>query len=201
MTGLFVTLEGGEGAGKSTQARLLADYLRASGREVVPTREPGGTSGAEQLRALLLAPDADWSERAEIMLHFAARADHLDRLILPALSRGAVVISDRFADSTLAYQGWGRGADLALIEALTALLPRRPDRTIVLDVDRATRLARLAARGEDPDRYERETDDFHARVAAGYRAIAAGDPGRCSVIPASGSIEAIQAAVRRVLGV
>ena len=198
--GLFVTLEGGEGAGKSTQARRLADHLRDRGREVVLTREPGGTPGAERLRGLLLAPEADWSERAEILLHFAARADHLDGLILPALARGAVVISDRFADSTLAYQGWGRGADRALIEALTALLPRRPDRTIVLDVDRATRRARVAARGAAMDRYERQTDAFHERVASGYRAIARADPDRCVVLPASAPVEATTAAIRAALG-
>ncbi len=201
MTGLFVTFEGGEGAGKSTQARLLADHLRDRGREVVLTREPGGTAGAERLRALLLAPEADWSESSEILLHFAARADHLDRLILPALGRGAAVISDRFADSTLAYQGWGRGADRALIEALTARLPRRPDRTVVLDVDRATRLARVRARGEEADRYEREADAFHARVADGYRAIAAADPERCLVIAASGTVDEIQGLIREGLGI
>ncbi len=197
--GPFITFEGGEGVGKSTQARMLADHLRQGGCEVVLTREPGGTEAAERLRALLLAPDADWSERAEILLHFAARAEHLDRLILPALERGAVVISDRFADSTLAYQGWGRAADRGLIGTLTGLLPRHPDRTIVLDIDRETRQARVAARGLAPDRYEREADDFHERVAAGFRAIARANPARCRIINASGPVDAVQQAVRAAI--
>ncbi len=142
---LFITLEGGEGAGKSTQARMLAAWLAQQGRAVLLTREPGGAPGAETLRRLLLSGEHDWSAAAETLLHFAARAEHIARSIRPALEAGMVVVCDRFADSTMAYQGYGQGADRAAIATLTGLLGLAPDLTLVLDIDDAE--ARGAAGG------------------------------------------------------
>lgn len=181
-TGRFITFEGGEGAGKSTQARHLAASLEAAGIPVVFTREPGGTAGAEALRELLLVGGIDWSPLAETMLHFAARAEHVDRLIRPALLAGKWVVSDRYADSTMVYQGYGQGADRAVIAALTAMLGLVPDLTIVLDVPVAASVARLSSRGGSADRYERLGAPFFARVAEGFRAIAASDPARCVLL-------------------
>lgn len=201
--GRLVTLEGGEGVGKSTQASLLEQALRREGRDVVRTREPGGSPGAEVLRELLLSGRTDWSPLAETLLHFAARAEHVARLILPALQAGRVVVCDRFSDSTLAYQGCGQGADPAAIRALVALLGVVPDRTIVLHASPATQRARLAARhaaqgrsGGEPDRYERLGAAFHARVEAGFRAIAEAEPGRCVLVSAEGTPDEVAARVR-----
>lgn len=185
---MFITFEGGEGAGKSTQARLLAEALTVVGSTVLCTREPGGAPGAEVLRGLLLSREHDWSPRAEVYLHFAARAEHLARTIQPALARGTVVISDRFADSTMAYQGYGLGADRSLIAALSRLLPIRPDLTIVLDVSPAVAADRMASRRQALDRYEAMGPAFHARVAQGFAAIAAAEPDRCAVVPADGGV-------------
>src|SRR5690242_5980723 len=138
----FITLEGGEGAGKSTQARLLADALVQLGLAVLRTREPGGAPGAERLRELLLSGTIDWSPPAEVLLHFAARAEHVEKTIRPALAAGMWVVCDRFADSTMAYQGYGQGADRDMIAALTALLPIMPAVTLVLDVSEAVSVAR-----------------------------------------------------------
>jgi dTMP kinase len=182
--GRFITFEGGEGAGKSTQARRLAAHLEAAGQKVVLTREPGGTAGAERIRALLLDAAAAWTGLAEILLHFAARAEHVARVIRPALAAGSIVICDRFTDSTLAYQGYGQGGDRAAIAQLARLIALEPDLTIVLDISVADSLSRLAARGEKADRYERLGADFFARVAAGFRAIAAAAPERCVLIGA-----------------
>lgn len=192
---MFITFEGGEGAGKSTQARLLADRIEASGRPVVRTREPGGAPGAEKLRALLLGSEVAWSAAAEVHLHFAARAEHLERTVLPALAQGAVVVCDRFADSTMAYQGYGLGADRALIAALTRLLPVRPDLTVLLRVAPQVGAARVAARPGRLDRYEALDAAFHARVAAGYAALAADEPGRFVVIDGDGAVDAVQARI------
>ena len=173
---------------------------------MVRTREPGGSPGAEVLRELLLSGRTDWSPLAETLLHFAARADHVARLIRPALEAGRVVVCDRFSDSTLAYQGCGQGADPAAILALVALLGVAPDRTVVLHASPATQRARLAARraaagagdppGEQPDRYERLGAAFHARVEAGFRAIAEAEPGRCVLVSAEGTPEEVAARVR-----
>lgn len=192
---MFITLEGGEGAGKSTQATLLADTLAASGRVVLRTREPGGAPGAEALRAMLLEGCIDWSPAAETHLHFAARAEHLARTILPALAAGTIVVCDRFADSTMAYQGYGLGADRDLIAGLTRLLPIMPALTILLVVDATTGSRRIASRSGRPDRYEALDDAFHARVAAGYAAIADAEPGRVVTVSGAGSIETVQARV------
>jgi dTMP kinase len=180
--GAFITLEGGEGAGKSTQLRLVGEALRVLGHDVLITREPGGSPGAEDLRQLLLFGNNPLSLRAEILAHFAARYDHVDRVILPALQAGRIVLCDRFTDSTLAYQGYGRAggnADiLRLIHSLTDMLALRPDRTFLLDVPRDVARERLAARAGQPDRYEQADEEFHARVAEGFAAVALHGPDR-----------------------
>lgn len=196
---MFITFEGGEGAGKSTQARRLAEALAAKGGSVLCTREPGGAPNAEVLRSLLLSRDHDWSPVAEIYLHFAARAEHVARTIQPALARGAVVISDRFADSTMAYQGYGLGADRALIAALSGLLPVRPDLTIVLQTSPRVAASRIASRHQALDRYEAMGMAFHARVADGFAAIAAAEPDRCVVVSADASVEDVHRAVLAIV--
>lgn len=194
--GRFITLEGGEGAGKSTQARRLAEALAADGLPVLLTREPGGAPGAEELRRLLLEGGRDWAPLAEAMLHFAARAEHVARTIRPALDAGIWVVCDRFADSTMVYQGWGQGADRATIASLTGLLGLRPDLTLVLDVPVATSLARLAARGSAADRYERLGAGFFAAIRDGFRAVAAADPARCRLVDATADEAAVAARLR-----
>lgn len=197
--GRFITLEGGEGAGKSTQSRLLAAALAEAGSAVLLTREPGGAPGAEALRTMLLGGANRWSAAAEAHLHFAARAEHLARTIQPALAAGMVVVCDRFADSTLAYQGYGqahaRPAERALIQGLTALLPLLPDRTIVLRVSPDVARMRMAGRGHAPDRYEAEAAGFHTRVAQGFAAIAATNPARCRMVDADGTVAVVHAAI------
>nr|WP_321986628.1 dTMP kinase [uncultured Lichenicoccus sp.] len=196
MSGLLVTIEGGEGAGKTTQSALLALALEQQGCSVLRTREPGGAPGAEALRGFLLGRDHGLSLRAEAMAHFAARIDHIDGTIKPALAAGRLVLCDRYTDSTLAYQGYGlgRGAPTLLdfIDRLTGLLDVRPALTLVLDVARTEASRRIRQRGQDDDRYERLDDAFHERVAAGYRTIAAADPARCRLIAAGDAIEAVQ---------
>ncbi|MBY4641262.1 dTMP kinase [Gluconacetobacter entanii] len=191
MAGMFITFEGGEGAGKSTQVRLLQQHLATivpSGR-VVMTREPGGTPGAEAIRDLLLFGKHDLSLRAETLMHFSARYDHVDHLIRPALEAGKIVISDRFTDSTEAYQGYGRGAGdhdiLALIASLRQQTGVVPDLTFILDIPRTVARERLRARGNRPDRYEAATEAFHARVAEGFAAIARHEPDRCITLDAT----------------
>ncbi len=164
------------------------------------TREPGGAPGAEILRELLLSGRHDWSPDAETLLHFAARAEHVARTIRPALAAGTLVVCDRFYDSTMAYQGYGQGADRGRIAALTALLGIVPDRTLMLDVAEPVAVARMAARGAAPDRYDRLGPGFHARVAAGFRAIAAAEPARCTVLDANGDADRVFEAVMAALG-
>jgi dTMP kinase len=195
----FITLEGGEGAGKSTQARLLADALVARGLSVLRTREPGGAPGAELLRGLLLGGEVEWSAQAETLLHFAARSEHVAKTIRPALDGGMWVVCDRFYDSTMAYQGYGQGADRAAIETLIGLLGIVPDVTLVLDVSEAVAIERQLKRGMDADRYERLDALFHARVRQGFRDIAAAAPERCVVIAADGSEAEVHAAIMRAL--
>ncbi len=196
--GRFVTFEGGEGAGKSTQIARLADHLSAAGVRVVRTREPGGTPGAEAVRRVLLAGGARrFGPSAEALLFAAARADHVDRLIRPALSSGAWVLCDRFLDSTRVYQGTA-GVDAALLAALeqVALAGLVPDLTIVLDVPAAVGLARAVARGGDgPDRFE--TDPLAEQEARrqAFLAIARQEPARCVVVDASAGPDAVAAAV------
>ncbi len=200
--GRFITLEGGEGAGKSTQVRLLADALRDRGHEVVVTREPGGSPGAEAIRDLLVRGAADrWDGLSEALLHYAARRDHLTRTIRPALNRGAWVICDRFNDSTLAYQGHGHGTNRAKLDALYAMVAEglTPDLTLVLDLPVEIGLARAGYRGGDEDRYERMGTNFHERLRRGFLDIAEAEPARCAVIDATPAPEATHAAILAVV--
>ncbi|MDP1841062.1 MAG: dTMP kinase [Reyranella sp.] len=197
-SGRFITLEGGEGAGKSTQVLRLKKWLGSRGHEVVATREPGGAPGAELVRKLLVEGPAErWDGVTEALLHFAARRDHLRSTVWPALKRGAWVISDRFADSTMAYQGYGHGADRTMLGGLydMAVGEFRPDLTLILDLPVETGLARAAARRGTETRYENLPVAFHERVRAGFLDIAAVDPERCVVIDASRDIDAIEAAI------
>lgn len=194
-SGRFITLEGGEGGGKSTQARRLAEALSGLGKAVLLTREPGGAPGAEHLRGLLLEGGIDWSPPAEVLLHFAARAEHVERTMRPALAAGMWVVCDRFADSTMVYQGWGQGADREAIATLTGMLGVRPDLTLVLDVSVETTLARLARRGAAADRYERLGAGFFARIREGFLAVAAGDAARCVVVDGEPGEEVVAGAV------
>lgn len=195
MRGRFITLEGGEGAGKSTQAGLLAEALTARGLAVLRTREPGGAPGAEVLRELLLGGRVEWSAPAETLLHFTARAEHVERTIRPALEAGMWVVCDRFYNSTMAYQGYGLGADREMIATLTRLVGVHPDLTIVLDVSEAVAVERQLRRGMDADRYERLDAFFHRRVREGFREIAQGAPERCVLVSADGAVEAVHEAV------
>jgi dTMP kinase len=195
----FITLEGGEAAGKSTQAALLADALVELGLPVLRTREPGGAPGAERLRNLLLDGEVAWSPMAETLLHFAARAEHVAKTVRPALDAGMWVVCDRFYDSTAAYQGCGMGVDRGVIATLTRILNIVPDVTLVLDVDDATAAARQQQRGGDPDRYERLDAGFHARVRQGFLDIAAAEPARCVLIAADGPPEEVHVAIMRAL--
>jgi len=191
--GRFITLEGGEGAGKSTLARALAEALRARGLEVILTREPGGTPLAERVRDVLLARTAERVDpKAELLLMFAARALHLDGLIRPALARGAWVISDRFTDASYAYQGGGRGVPAALIDELARQIHGDlwPDATLLLDLPVALGLARAAARS-GADRFESERADFFERVRAAYLARARGEPARIRVLDATATPEQV----------
>jgi dTMP kinase len=197
--GRFITLEGGEGAGKSTQARRLAERLAQAGLPVLRTREPGGAPGAERLRDLLLGGGTDWSPLAETMLHFAARAEHVAKLLRPAVEVGLWVVCDRYTDSTMAYQGYGQGGGRAAIEALSRLVGFVPDLTIVLDVAVSTASTRLERRGGGADRYERLGPDFFARVNQGFRDIAAREPGRCALVSAEGGEEEVADRILAVL--
>ncbi|MFN7496749.1 MAG: dTMP kinase [Hyphomonadaceae bacterium] len=186
--GHFITLEGGEGAGKTTLLSTLKARLEALGHEVVLTREPGGTPGAEAIRALLVTGDADrWTALSELCLFFAAREDHLERLIRPALARGAIVLCDRFSDSTRAYQGQVGGAGRAAVEALDGLIVRQtqPDLTLILDIDPAIGLQRAAARRGTEDRFEGKAFAFHTALRAAYLEIAETFKHRCGVVDAS----------------
>ena len=197
-TGRFITFEGGEGTGKSTQARRLRERLQEAGHEVVLTREPGGSPGAEEIRALLVTGGADrWSSMAETLLLYAARSDHLDRVIRPALERGAWVISDRFADSTRAYQGAAGGVSPALLSTLedAVLGPDRPDLTLVMDLRAETGLGRANSRGGAENRFESKAAEFHDRLGAAFLTIAESEPGRCVVIDAAHGADEVAEAV------
>lgn len=197
MTGKFITFEGGEGAGKSTQAALLATALRERDVEVVETREPGGTPGAEAIRSLIVEGDPDrWSALTELMLVNAARADHVVRLIRPSLVRGAWVICDRYVDSTLAYQGAGKGLprDALIEQHRLATGDLWPDLTFVLDLPALFGIARAARRGA-PDRFEKTGGDFHERVSVAFRSFAADDPARVRLIDATQEPAVVAAAI------
>lgn len=189
-TGLFITLEGGEGAGKSTLIKGLAARLKEACVDVVVTREPGGTDGAESIRDLLVTgAAARWTALSELCLFYAARQDHLERLIRPALARGHMVLCDRFSDSTRAYQGQAGGAGQDAVETLDALIvgATQPDITLILDIDPKIGLSRAAARRGKEDRFEGKDLAFHQALRASYLLIAANDPSRCKVLDAEGS--------------
>lgn len=200
MSGRFITLEGGEGAGKSTVIAAVRENLVARGIDVVVTREPGGTPFAEAVRALVLDPARrEMCAESELLLMFAARAQHVREVIQPALDAGRWVLSDRYTDASYAYQGGGRGQPVERIAALEAwAAPVRPDLTLLLDLPVADGLARAGARGA-ADRIEREATEFFERVRGAYRERAADDPQRFRIIDSSQTIEAVRAAVESAL--
>lgn len=202
MAGRFITFEGVDGSGKTTQLRLLAARLRAAGVEVTETREPGGAPGAEQIRRLLVEGEPGrWSAETETLLFTAARRDHLERTILPALAAGATVLCDRFADSTRVYQGAARADRRGVVDALHRLMiGREPDLTLILDLDPAEALSRGLARGGAEDRFERLGAGFQARLREGFLALAAEFPDRCRVIRADGPTEAVAGRIAAALG-
>lgn len=195
--GFFISFEGGEGAGKSTQIRRLAERLQAAGHDVVVTREPGGSPGAEAIRELLVNGSADrWSPVTETLLMYAARRDHVERVIRPALVEGRVVLCDRFADSTRAYQGAGGDAPASLIASLEehVLGGTIPNLTLILDLPAEVGLRRAEVRG-GAARFESKGLPFHERLRAGYLEIARREPERCVVIDADAEIDAVTAAI------
>lgn len=202
----FITFEGGEGSGKTSHARGIADWLRGQGREVVLTREPGGTPGAEEIRKLLVQGEAArWEPMTEALLHFAARRDHVTKVIQPALARGAWVISDRFTDSTMAYQGYGHRLGVEAIQLLRRLVlgDFEPGLTLLFDVPVTLGLQRAGRRnvadaGGD-GRYESMGEAFHARVHDGFLSIARDEPGRVVVIDASKPMAEVSAAAMSAL--
>jgi len=200
MGGRFITFEGIDGSGKSTQARTLASRLRGRGADVVETREPGGAPGAEAIRRLLVEGDPDrWSPETEILLFTAARRDHLEKTILPGLEAGELVISDRFADSTRIYQGAARGELRALVDELHArLIGREPDLTFVIDMDPDTALARGLARASGEDRFEDMGAAFQKRLRDGFRDLARRNPARCRLVDGDRSEDAVAADVLRL---
>ena len=189
--GRFITFEGIDGSGKSTQARALAGALRARGDDVILTREPGGAPGAEDIRRLLVEGDPDrWSPETEILLFTAARRDHLENTILPDLKAGKTVISDRFADSTRVYQGAARGDLRELVDDLHAMvISVEPDLTVVIDMDPETALSRGLARNSGEDRFEDMGLDFQKKLSIGFRALAEEAPDRCVLIDGNQSPE------------
>jgi dTMP kinase len=200
--GRFITFEGGEGGGKSTQVARLADHLRGQGIAVVTTREPGGSPGAEEIRRLLVEGHvARWQGFTEALLNYAARFEHLQATILPALEAGNWVISDRFADSTMAYQGFGHGLDRSTIADLHRLVVGdfAPDLTLILDLPPEIGLARARARAGGEDRYERMDPSFHRRLREGFLAIAGQCAARCQVIDAAADPDTVAAAIRRAV--
>jgi dTMP kinase len=204
--GRFITFEGGEGTGKSTQVGRLVERLSTHGVEVVRTREPGGSPGAEAIRDLVVSGAADrWSARTELLLMYASRSDHLERTIRPALAAGRWVVCDRFADSSRAYQGAGGGAAKALIETLDREIvgDDQPDLTLVFDLPVEIGLERALGRGVAETRFESKGLAFHHRLRDGFAAIAARDPERCRLIDATGTpdevADRVWAAVQPVL--
>lgn len=198
---MFISFEGIDGSGKSTQATRLFDTLQARGVDAVLTREPGGSEGAEQIRKLLVEGRGErWSPETELLLFTAARRDHLERLIQPAIQRGAWVITDRFADSTRVYQGLARAQNRVLVEELHRLtIGIEPQRTFVIDIDPAISLARGASRGGIEDRFESLGLEFQIRLRAGFRALAQEWPDRIRVIDGTGSADEVATRVLAAL--
>lgn len=200
--GRFITFEGGEGGGKSTQIALLTGALRGIDINPLLTREPGGVPGAEEIRTLLVKGEVNrWTPLTEALLNYAARAEHLDKAIRPALDRGEWVICDRFADSTVAYQGYGHGVALADLTTLYTMVVQdlTPDLTLILDLPPAIGLARANDGTGGEDRYERMDLSFHEKLRQGFLDIAKADAGRCVVIDATQSLDAVAADIRTAL--
>ncbi|HEV2187565.1 MAG TPA: dTMP kinase [Stellaceae bacterium] len=196
--GYFITLEGGEGAGKSTQVKLLVAALTHAGIVAKATREPGGSPGAEAIRQLLIEGETErWDAVGEALLLYAARREHIANLIRPAVAESHWVVCDRFNDSTIAYQGYGRGLPLDQLAALQrfAIGDFTPDLTLILDLPVEEGFARAALRPRRADRFERLDRSFHERLRAGFQAIAAAESQRCVVIPASGPVEEVHRAI------
>jgi dTMP kinase len=192
--GRFITLEGGEGAGKSTQAERLADFLRARGFGVVTTREPGGTPSAEAIRALLVTGAGDrWKPASEVLLHYAARHEHVERKIKPALAEGKWVVCDRFADSTMAYQGYGQGNDPAMIAGIHRLVlgDFAPDLTLVLDLPVEEGLRRAQSRRGTENRYEGLGTELHERIRKAFLRFVEDAPERCVRIDAAQPVDTV----------
>jgi len=201
MPGLFITFEGGEGSGKSTQSRLLAESLTEEGLPVVHTREPGGTPGAEQIRELLVKGEAArWDAVTEMLLHMAARRDHVQKMIRPLLEEGKIVICDRFIDSTIAYQGYGLGLGRDYIMMLTRLTigSLSPDITFLLDIDPHTGLKRANSRKDGNNRYENMDIAFHTRLREGFLTQATTQAGRYHLLDAKQPIETLQTVIRMI---
>jgi dTMP kinase len=199
--GKFITLEGGEGVGKSTQVQALAQRLRERGITVVLTREPGGSEGAEKVRELLLSSEAQWEARAEALLFAAARADHVDKLIRPALENGSWVLSDRFVDSSLAYQGGAGGLGIETVREINAFGVDGwyPDRTLILMLEEGSDRAQ-ARDGGVSDRIGGRADDYHRKVDAAFQIIAAEEPERVELIDASGTPDAVTQRLLHAIG-
>lgn len=203
MSGKFITFEGPEGCGKSTQIKLLSEQLIQQGIKVACTREPGGTATGEAIRNILQhdAAGEPLSDRAELLLFTASRAQLVDRVILPALARGEWVLCDRFIDSTMAYQGYARGMDIEMLDTINdfSIYKRKPDLTILLDLDIERGFQRLAERyaeqKDSPDRFERETRDFHQRVREGYHKLAEREPERFRIINSDRPLETVSAEI------
>lgn len=200
-SGLFISFEGIDGSGKSTQSKKLAAFLRGKGYEVVETREPGGSQGAEEIRALVLQGDPDrWSAETEILLFTAARRDHLERLIEPALNEGKIVICDRFADSTRMYQGLSRGDLRGVVDTLHSLMiGREPDLTILIDMDPATGLARALSRQTADERFEAFGEDLQSKMRAGFLALAREFPERFHCVNGAQDPDEVAADIQAVV--
>lgn len=201
--GFFITFEGTEGTGKSTQVRLLAQYLQSKGVPCVLTREPGGSDGAEQIRDLVLKGAVSrWDSMTEMLLMYAARSDHLRRKIIPALQEGKTVICDRFADSTTAYQGYGYGKNGVPLEKIARVYDVvvgdfKPDLTFIMDLPVEKGLQRSLARDVDSNRYERMQLAFHENLRAAFLKIARDNPDRCRIIDANGDIDSVQNSIKK----
>lgn len=207
MTGIFITLEGPEGSGKSTQTRLLKEYLEQKGHQVLATREPGGTLIGKQIRSTLLSPEnGKMGEKTELLLYAADRSQHLEEVIKPALDEGKIVLCDRFIDSTIAYQGYGRGLDLKKIGWLNQYATEglKPNLTFLLDISpswglkRALRLSKDGIKQGIGDRLEQEKEEFHQKVRLGFLQIAQAEPERIKVVDASLKIEEVALLVRKL---